>query len=49
MIGLFELEMDASTVLLTNESITTAPQSHSLRKVKMEVDDVMVLHLFKLR
>ena len=43
MIGLFELEMDASTVLLTNGSITTTPQIHSLHKVKLEVDDVVVL------
>ena len=35
--------MDASTVLLTNESITTTPQIHSLCKVKLEVDDVVVL------
>ena len=44
VIGLSKLEMDASTMLLTNESITPAPQSHSLRKVKLEVDDVMVLN-----
>ena len=43
VIGLSELEMDASTVLLTNESITATPQIHSLCKVKLEVDDVVVL------
>ncbi len=43
VIGLLELEMDASTVLLTNESITATPQIHSLCKVKLEVDDVVVL------
>ena len=44
VIGLLELEMDASTMVLTNESITLAPQNHSIRKVKLEVDDVMVLN-----
>ena len=43
VIGLLKLEMNASTMLLTNESITPVPQSHSLRKVKLEVDDVTVL------
>lgn len=45
LIGLSELEMDASTMLLTNESITTALQSPCLRKIKVEpgLEDVMVL------
>ena len=43
MIGLSKLDMDASTMLLTNESIKPTPQIHSLRKVKLEVDDVVVL------
>lgn len=41
--GLSEWEIDASMVLLTNESITTALQKLSFRKVKLEVEDVMVL------
>ena len=43
VIGLSKLDMDASTMLLTNESIKPTPQIHSLRKVKLEVDDVVVL------
>ena len=43
VIGLFELEMDGFIMLLTNESITTAPRNHPFRKVKLEVEDVMVL------
>ena len=35
--------MDTSTMLLTNESIKPTLQIHSLRKVKLEVDDVVVL------
>lgn len=37
-----ELEMDSSIVLSKNESITTALQRHSLCKVKLEVDDVVL-------
>ena len=43
VIGLSKLDMDASTMLLTNESITPTPQIHSLHKVRLEVDDVVVL------
>jgi hypothetical protein len=43
VIGLSKLDMDASTMLLTNKSIKPIPQIHSLRKVKLEVDDVVVL------
>ena len=43
VIGLSKLEMDASTILLTNESITATLQIHSICKVTLEVDDVVGL------
>ena len=42
VIGLSELGMDPCIILLTNECITTALQNHYPRKVKLEVDDVLV-------
>lgn len=37
IIGLFVLEMNASTMLLTNKSINTTLQSPTLRKVKVDM------------
>ena len=35
VIGLFEMQMDLSTMLLTNEFITTTLQSNGMRRVKL--------------
>lgn len=44
VIGLSKFEMDGSTMLLTNESITAALQTSSLRHPKIEphLEDVML-------